>query len=84
MFSDDTLSSIEMAEILGGEDVNYCTNTGNCSNCSCTNTRCSNTCQNEKGCANTKQCVLNKECVNSANCDCTAEPTNTGFSCVQH
>lgn len=60
MFSQETLDSLEMAEILGGF------NNTHCSNNSC-NESCTNTCVNQNGCIN-KKCIVNTD-----NCGC---PTN--------
>ena len=70
MFSQETLDSLEMAEILGGD-----TNTG-CSNNGC-NTSCTNTCLNQNGCTN-KKCS-----VNTKNCDCASNTGNcTDMTCI--
>ncbi len=65
MFSKETLDSLEMAEILGGD------NNTNCSNNGC-NTSCTNTCTNQNGCIN-KKCVENIKCAeNTTNCPCAS------------
>ncbi|MBQ4421166.1 MAG: hypothetical protein II878_06425 [Bacteroidales bacterium] len=70
MFSQETLDSLEMAEILGGVDNTGCTNIG-------CNTSCTNSCENQNGCTNEK-CI-----VNTSNCDCVSNTGNcTDMTCI--
>ena len=70
MFSQETLDSLEMAEILGGDNNTGCTNTG-------CNTSCTNSCENQNGCTNEK-CI-----VNTKNCDCVSNTGNcTDMTCI--
>lgn len=69
MFSKETLDSLEMAEVLGGD------NNTNCSNNGC-NTSCTNTCTNQNGCIN-KKCVENTKCAeNTTNCPCASNTSS--------
>lgn len=68
MFSKETLDSLEMAEVLGGDN-----------NTNCSNTSCTNRCQNTDDCENTK-CETNFNC--SGNCVCDITTPINGRECV--
>lgn len=82
MFSKETLDSLEMAEVLGGDINTKCSNNG-------CNTSCTNTCTNQNGCIN-KMCILNTECKeNTADCPCASNKSSCidkdcvyNFDCV--
>ena len=77
MFSKETLDSLEMAEVLGGDNNTNCVNKG-------CNTSCTNTCTNQNSCVNDK-CFVNTECTDDSNCPCasnTSSCINTDCSAV--
>lgn len=72
MFSQETLDSLEMAEILGGVDNTGCTNIG------CSNETCTNSCINQDGCVNIR-CFVNQNCLNTEDdCECLSNE----YDCV--
>lgn len=64
MFSKETLNSLEMAEVLGGDNNTNCSNTG-----------CTNICQNTSGCSN-DECLPNSDCTDGIDCFVTPPPEN--------
>lgn len=75
MFSEETLNSLQQAEILGGSDV-VNTNCSTCSNSNCTNT-CSNTSCTDDSCNNPNtadKCGTNSIIVCVPNKSCSIKP----------
>lgn len=74
MFSKETLDSLAMAEVLGGDNNTKCVNNG-------CNTSCTNTCQNASDCTNTK-CKTNFNCIGDCDCSIVTPIDINGKDCV--
>ncbi len=98
MFSKETLDSLEMAEVFGGDDNigcrnENCTNEENCTDSSCSNNSCSNVCNmtvKQKENSSQRQNTNNStdsSCVYNSVCLCSENdpsltPTNA-FFCLE-